>query len=157
MSKSVVGWLWVAGQGVLLGALVLWPAGDSWPTPASVLSIAGILFFAGLALIAVGALGLGTALTPTPMPTRSGELKTSGLYKLVRHPIYTGVLITITGMTLRSGNWVHVAIAAATYVFFDRKAAWEEQRLHEAYPGYASYASQTGKFIPKLANSSRAS
>ena len=111
-------------------------------------------FSPGLGLIATSALGLGSALTPTPIPTRRGHLRTSGLYRLVRHPIYTGVLLTVTGITLRSGNWVHVVIAVATYVYFDRKAAWEEQRLQETYPGYRSYASRTGKFIPRVGRNS---
>ncbi len=151
MSRSVAGWMWVVGQGVLLGALILWPSGDDWSRPATLLGIAGALFFFGLGLIAISALGLGSALTPTPVPTRSGQLTTSGLYRLVRHPIYTGVLLTVTGITLRSGNWVHVAIAVATYIYFDRKAAWEEHRLQERYPGYRSYAARTGKFIPGVA------
>ena len=148
MSKSLVGWLWVAGQAVLLGALVLWPGSDAWPRPTGLLAVAGVLFFAGLVLIAVSAFGLGSALTPTPVPTSGGRLTTSGLYRLVRHPIYTGVLATVAGITLRSGNWVHVAIAIATYLFFDRKAAWEEQQLREAYPDYDDYAARTPKFIP---------
>lgn len=148
MSKSTIGWLWVGGQAVLLGALVLWPTGSAWSRPAALLLVAGILFFGGLGLVAFSALGLGTALTPTPVPTRSGQLTTSGLYKFVRHPIYSGVLMVVAGITLRSGNWIHVVIAVATYAFFDRKAAWEEQRLRETYPDYDAYAARTPKFIP---------
>ena len=147
MNKDVTGWLWVAGQAVLLIALIVLPGGDAWPKPAILLLIAGALFFGGLAFIAVAALRLGTALTPTPVPTSYGQLKTTGLYRYVRHPIYTGVLITIAGITLRSGTWFHVVIALATLVFFDRKAAWEEQRLAEHYPDYPSYAARTPKFI----------
>lgn len=146
--------MWVGGQAILLGVLILWPSGDDWSRTPILVGIAGVLFFAGLGLIATSALGLGSALTPTPIPTRRGHLRTSGLYRLVRHPIYTGVLLTVTGITLRSGNWVHVVIAVATYVYFDRKAAWEEQRLQETYPGYRSYASRTGKFIPRVGRNS---
>ena len=89
MNKTVVGWLWVAGQGVLLAALVFWPGGDAWGTPAAVLAVAGVLFFGGLGLVVISALGLGRALTPTPVPTQSGQLTTTGLYGFVRHPIYT--------------------------------------------------------------------
>ena len=59
MSKATIGWLWVAGQGVLLVALVLWPGGDAWGRPAWLLTVAGVLFFGGLALVAISALGLG--------------------------------------------------------------------------------------------------
>lgn len=83
-------------------------------------------------------------------PASFGELQTTGLYRFMRHPIYTGVLLAVLGMVLRSGSWLHVAIGIATVAFFDRKAAWEEAQLRAHYPGYAEYAAKTAKFIPNL-------
>ncbi len=148
MSRARTGWLWVAAQVLFLGTLIIVPARSDWPTPGWLLAVASIAFFGGLALIGVAALGLGTSLTPTPVPTSSSSLKTGGLYRFVRHPIYTGVLIVIVAMTLRSGSWIHLAIAVATVVFFDRKAAWEEQQLIERFAGYPEYAARTPKFVP---------
>lgn len=149
MNRSVVGWLWVAAQAVLLLAIVALPGRSDWPTPAAVELVAQILFFGGLVLVIVAALGLGRALTPTPVPVSYGSLTTGGLYRFVRHPIYTGVLAVVAGMTLRSGSVVHLAVAAAALVFFDRKAAWEEQQLARTYPDYDRYAASTPKFIPR--------
>ncbi len=149
MSRSTIGWLWVAGQAILLGALILLPSRDDWPTPGWLETIASIVFFAGLATIGLAALRLGTALTPTPVPNQRGTLSTTGFYRYVRHPIYTGVLAVVAGMTLRSGSWIHLAIAAATVVFFDRKATWEEQQLTERFPDYPAYAATTPKFVPR--------
>lgn len=148
MSRSTVGWLWVAGQAVLLGLLILLPGGDGWGRPRWLLAVAGVLFFGGLALVAVAALRLGAGLTPTPVPTQAGQLTTSGLYRFVRHPIYTGVLLTAAGMVMRSGSWLQLGVGVALLVFFDRKAAWEEQQLRDRYPGYADYAAKTPKFFP---------
>ena len=149
MTRSTIGWIWVAGQAVLLGALILIPGRDDWPTPSWLLIVASILFFGGLILVAVAALRLGSALTPTPVPTAHGELATGGFYRFVRHPIYTGVLTLVAGMTLRSSSWLHLVIALVTLVFFDRKAAWEETQLSERYPGYDDYAATTPKFFPR--------
>lgn len=149
MNRTTVGWIWVGGQAVLLGALILLPGRDDWPTPGWVEALAAVLFFGGLALIGLAAFGLGTALTPTPVPTQHGTLTTGGFYRYVRHPIYTGVLSVVAGMTLRSGSWIHVAVAILTVGFFDRKAAWEEQQLVEHYPGYPAYAAMTPKFVPQ--------
>lgn len=148
MTRSTVGWVWVGAQIVLLGALIILPSSDDWPTPAWLLTIASITFFAGFGLIAVAALGLGTSLTPTPVPTSRGSLKTGGLYQFVRHPIYTGVLVVVAAMTARSGSWIHLAIAVATIIFFDRKAAWEEAQLIDRFPDYSEYADRTPKFVP---------
>lgn len=147
MNRSMIGWLWVGGQALLLGALILIPGRNDWTLPAWLAAVAGVIFFGGLALVAVAALGLGSALTPTPVPTRSGSLTTTGLYRYVRHPIYTGVLAVVAGMTMRSGSWIHLGIALATLIFFDRKSAWEEAQLRDRYPGYAAYAATTPKFM----------
>ena len=149
MNRQLIGWTWVAGQALLLGALVLVPGRDDWATPAILLAVAGILFFGGLIIVAIAALGLGAGLTPTPVPTQSGTLITSGFYQHVRHPIYTGVLTVVAGVTLRSASLVHLAIAVATVAFFDRKSAWEEKQLTDHYPGYPEYAAITPKFVPR--------
>lgn len=157
MTRSSVGWMWVAGQVVLLGALIVLPGSNDWSTPDWILFAAAVLFFTGLAIVAIAALGLGAALTPTPVPTKRGSLITTGFYKHVRHPIYTGVAAIVAGMTLRSGSWLHAVIALITLAFFDRKAAWEEQQLCEQYPDYPHYASLTPKFIPQPWRTLRAS
>jgi protein-S-isoprenylcysteine O-methyltransferase Ste14 len=104
--------------------------------------------FVGLVVIVVASLGLGTGLTPTPVPSLRGHLETGGLYRFVRHPIYTGVLAIVAGLTVRSGSYVTLAVAVATVFFFNRKAAWEEARLRERYDGYAEYAARTPRFVP---------
>ncbi len=146
---AVKGWLFVLAQAVLLVALVVLPGADHWPTPTWLRTVCSIFVFGGFALMGVAALGLGRSLTATPVPVLHGELKTGGLYRWMRHPIYTGVLAIVVGIAARSGNWLHAAIAVATVLFFDRKARWEEARLAEQYPGYGEYASQTPRFLPR--------
>lgn len=150
MNRSTIGWIWVLGQAVLLGALILLPGRADWPTPGLVEAVAAVLFFGGLAIIVMAALGLGSALTPTPVPTQHGTLSTNGFYRYVRHPIYSGVLVTVAGMTLRSGSWIQLAIAVLTLFFFDRKARWEERQLAERYRNYADYSATTPRFVPRL-------
>ena len=103
----------------------------------------------GIGLVAVAALRLGPALTPTPVPNERGQLTTDGLYGLVRHPIYTGVLAAVAGVTIRSGNVLVLLVAAVTVAFFTVKARWEEDRLREHYPGYDAYAAATPRFVPR--------
>lgn len=141
--------MFVAGQVVLLVLLVVLPGGDDWPTPAWLRTIAQVVFVAGVVVLVVAALGLGRALTPTPVPTERGDLQTAGLYRYVRHPIYSGVLLIVAGITLRSGSWLTLAVAVVTVVFFDRKARWEEARLAERYAQYADYAARTPRFVPR--------
>ena len=155
VDRRVVGWLFVAGQVVLLVALVLLPGRDDWPTPSWVWMVGQAAVVAGLVVIVVASLRLGTGLTPTPVPNARGRMVTGGLYRFVRHPIYTGVLMIVVGLTIRSGSYITLAVAVATIVFFDRKAAWEEARLRERYDGYAGYAERTPRFVPGWPRSSR--
>jgi protein-S-isoprenylcysteine O-methyltransferase Ste14 len=82
------------------------------------------------------------------VPSASGHLTTDGLYRNVRHPIYSGVLLVTVGLVLRSGSVAGVAVGVALVVFFVVKARWEETRLNRRYPEYAAYAARTTRFVP---------
>ncbi len=150
MKPNVSGWLFVAVQAVLVGALVVLPGRSDWPTPTWVAALGSGFVLAGLAFAGVAALRLGRSLTPTPVPRDDGVLATTGLYRFVRHPIYTGVLAVVVGLTVSSGSLISLAVGVTTVAFFDRKARWEEARLSERYDGYAAYASVTPRFVPRL-------
>lgn len=148
MSDRTIGRLLVVVQIALLAALVLLPAGDDFTVPSWLRAASTIALVLGLAIVAVGALALGRALTASPVPNESGSLRTGGPYRFVRHPIYTGVLLIVVAVAARSGNWVTVAVALVTVEFFWIKARWEERRLADRYPGYGEYAARTPRFVP---------
>ena len=154
MSERSIGWAFVAGQTILIVTLIAVPGADHWPTPAWI-EVAGLtLVIVGIGVIAVAALRLGPALTPTPVPTTDARLRTDGLYRWVRHPIYTGVLLAVAGVTVRSGSLVTLAVAGVTFGFFTAKARWEERRLRERFPDYSAYAARTPRFLPRPPRSS---
>lgn len=151
MSDKTIGYIFVACQVFLLLALILPTTGNDWAIPAW-LRISGFaLVLAGLGLVGVASGKLGGALTATPMPNGRGDLKTDGLYGLVRHPIYSGVLIIVLGLVVRSGRFIVIAIGIATVSFFHTKAQWEERKLREHFAGYDAYAAVTPRFVPRLA------
>ncbi|WP_159449193.1 isoprenylcysteine carboxylmethyltransferase family protein [Demequina sp. NBRC 110055] len=109
-----------------------------------------------LVLVVVGSAGvlwtgrsLGGSLTPSPVPNGVG-LVGSGLYRWVRHPMYTALVIICLGVAVGSGNWTCYLAVAALDVFFEIKTRAEERYLRVAYPGYDAYAARTGKFLPGL-------
>jgi len=148
VSERTIGWAFVAGQAVLLATLVLLPGGGDFETPGWVHVAADVVFWAGVAIAVAAAVSLGRALTATPVPNGSGELRTGGLYRFARHPIYTGVILIVAAIALRSGSWWKVAVAATTIAFFVAKTRWEERRLDERFPAYDAYAATTGRFFP---------
>lgn len=150
MNPRSIGWASVGAQIALLLLLVALPSGDDWATPGWVKGLGVVISVAGVVIGVVASLRLGTALTPTPVPSDRGQLTTTGLYRFVRHPIYTGVLTIVAGVVVRSGSVAKAVVALLLLVFFTVKARWEEQQLAERYPGYAEYAESTPRFIPRF-------
>jgi protein-S-isoprenylcysteine O-methyltransferase Ste14 len=96
--------LLVAGQFVLIGILVLLPGRHDWPVPAALKAACSIASFVGLAVMVIGATALGRGLTATPLPNAHAKLRTGGLYRYARHPIYSGLLLTMASITMASGS-----------------------------------------------------
>ena len=151
MADDTIGWLFVAAQAVLLAAIVVTPGAELWDRPVWLVTVAGIFIVAGIVIAAIAALRLGSGLTASPMPNAAGQLQTDGLYRLVRHPVYTGLILALIGAALRSGSAVTAALVIATIGFFALKARWEERRLADRYPDYPRYAESTPRFVPNPA------
>jgi protein-S-isoprenylcysteine O-methyltransferase Ste14 len=149
VGRTRTGWLFVAVQVALLVALVVVPRGSAWPTPGWVRAVSAGLVVLGLGVVLAASLALGRALTPTPVPNGRGHLRTDGPYGLVRHPIYTGVLTVVVGLTLGTGSVAGLALGLVTAGFFGVKARWEEARLAEVFHDYGAYAAGTPRFVPR--------
>lgn len=142
--------LLVAAQLVLLAALVLLPGRRDWPVPRW-LDVAGVAAgVAALGVMAVGGTALGRGLTATPLPNRHARLRTGGLYRWVRHPIYTGLLALAGAVTVRSGSGYRLAVLVALVALIWGKARWEERHLGARFPDYADYAAATPRFVPRV-------
>ncbi|MFL5403868.1 MAG: methyltransferase family protein [Gemmatimonadales bacterium] len=102
--------------------------------------IGGITLVAGLALLIWGGRSLGRNLTPGTEPLATGQLVTSGAYAHTRHPIYTGLVLALTGYTLAWSNWTLALILGGIALqYFDAKARAEERWLLTRFPGYRAY------------------
>jgi protein-S-isoprenylcysteine O-methyltransferase Ste14 len=140
--------LLVAGQFALIGILVLLPGRHDWPVPAALKVAGSIATVVGLAVMVFGATGLGRGLTATPLPNAHAQLRTGGLYRFVRHPIYSGLLLTMASITVASGSAFRLLTLAVLVLLLTVKARWEETRLTRRFEGYASYAARTPRFVP---------
>ena len=129
------GELYVAGQFALVGAILF-----GIDTP--IVSFVGpILLIGGLVAIALSLLDLGTdSLTPFLTPTEAGSLKTKGIYKYVRHPLYAGLVASMAGISLVSNSADRLIITVALYALVNTKAGIEEDYLKKDYPEeYSEY------------------
>lgn len=139
----------VAGQFALLALLVLLPGRSDWPVPRALVVACGVGAITGLSVMVLGATALGRGLTAVPLPNGHAQLRTGGLYQLVRHPIYSGLILTMASITLASGSVPRVLVLALLIALLTVKARWEESRLAERFEGYAAYATRTPRFVPR--------
>ena len=94
-----------------------------------------MLSAAGLMVVIGGKLSLGRSFGL--MPANRGVVS-SGLYRLVRHPIYMGYLITHTGFLLANPTMWNILMVVGADLALMRRAVCEEQTLakDEAYRSY---------------------
>ena len=135
------GW-WVVAQFTVFGLITvaLFVLGEGWGEAGVV---AGwIVAGTGLVLGAAGLVTLGENLSPFPTPRDDATLVARGVYCLVRHPIYGGILLGSAGVGIADGNPVVLGLTAALGVLFWFKSAHEEKRLMARFPDYAVYRGQ---------------
>jgi protein-S-isoprenylcysteine O-methyltransferase Ste14 len=103
---------------------------------------------AGFALATAGLLGLGRNLSPLPHPRDDATLVEGGVYGLVRHPIYAGLIMGALGWALLTNSLLALGLAVLLLVFFDVKSRREERALLARFPAYADYRRRVRKFFP---------
>jgi protein-S-isoprenylcysteine O-methyltransferase Ste14 len=113
-------------------------------------TIGAVLFAGGIALAVWARLHLGRN-WGMPMTERAEpELVTSGPYRFVRHPIYTGLLTAMVGTALVN-SLIGLIVVAVLVAYFYYCGTVEERNLEITFPAtYPEYKSRTKMLIPFL-------
>jgi protein-S-isoprenylcysteine O-methyltransferase Ste14 len=106
-----------------------------------------IAFFGGI-IITLALLQLNKNLSPFPTPKDSASLLQNGLYKYMRHPIYTGIILLFSGYSVYQNSVYKLLISVFLVILFYLKSNYEEQRLEQKFPNYQRYKDKTGRFFP---------
>jgi protein-S-isoprenylcysteine O-methyltransferase Ste14 len=148
---------WYVVLQIVLFTLILFgprnlPLFPSWNQSILIIStpLGLVLIGVGILIATISAVQLGTNLTPLPHPKSDSELVTSGLYRIVRHPIYSGIIFATTGWALFAQGLLTLAYAAILFMFFDIKSRREEVWLLERFPEYKTYSQRVRKLIPGI-------
>jgi methanethiol S-methyltransferase len=122
------------------------------PAPWKYLMLAGqgvaafLLFYSVLQTDTLSFVGLRQLIEPD---SKSGTLVTSGLYRFVRHPLYSASLLFLWLTTIMTVNQLVVYICATIYIFIG--AYFEERKLlREFGVVYAEYKAVAPMIIPGL-------
>ena len=117
----------------------------------------GSLQYAGLILLAVGIIlrewsiwVLGKHFTGQVQVRKKAKLVTNGPYNCVRHPSYTGGMLSLMGINLAIGTWLGALIAfVLSLIAYQYRIRIEEKALQEAFGSeYEDYKNRTCKLFP---------
>jgi protein-S-isoprenylcysteine O-methyltransferase Ste14 len=143
---------WLVGAVVALVGLRLIPgsdwqhvtlhsAGVRWP---------GLVLLAGATAFTIWArVSLGAMWSSDVVEKKGHELRTDGPYRIVRHPIYTGLLGMLLGSAMLDGfgRWTLALVGGAVLLLLKVRA--EERLLTRVFPGaYERYRRTVPALVP---------
>lgn len=146
------------------GALtVAVPSLVAWLTGARVaggvtLPLATVVLATGLAIFVWCVSDFITAGRGTPAPYEAPrELVVRGLYRIVRNPMYVGVLTVIVGEALLLRSLPLLAYVAAVFAAFHARVLWyEEPTLARQFGGtWDDYRRSVPRWLPRIARAPR--
>jgi protein-S-isoprenylcysteine O-methyltransferase Ste14 len=107
-----------------------------------VMSVSLALIAMGLALVAVGWAQVFGA---------RYELRTSGIYRFVRHPQYLGLILVIVALNIQWPTILTLLMAPVLIFMYVRQARREDKELEARFgDAFTSYAARVPAFIPRL-------
>jgi protein-S-isoprenylcysteine O-methyltransferase Ste14 len=113
---------WLAGMGGTFGVFLFEPTGWGVLPAASLLVTLACLLQIGGLLSLNRSFGLVAA---------RREIKTGGLYRMVRHPLYASYLLSFTGYALSNSSWRNLAVAGGVTLLLLVRLLREEHLLRQ--------------------------
>ena len=114
------------------------------------LRIIGLLISVlGVLMMFSSVIALNRSLSAFPTPKQNAELVRTGLYKYIRHPIYTGILLFCVGYSLFSENTLRFIVFILLMILFRFKAGYEESLLRKKSAGIQITCRIQGCFCPR--------
>ena len=104
----------------------------------------------GLLIALLAILQLNKNLSPFPTPKNNSHLIQNGLYKYVRHPIYSGIIVFVFGSSVYFASVYKMSISFLLIILFYYKSKYEERLLENKFPNYSTYKVKNGLFFPKI-------
>jgi protein-S-isoprenylcysteine O-methyltransferase Ste14 len=144
---SIKDYFFVGIQAVLFVFYIWSPKPIPFQLNDNVKAIFLVMAFWGLLKVIIAILQQNKHLSPFPTPKNGTVLIQSGVYKHVRHPIYSGIIISAIGYGCYSSDFVRLVVALLLWVLFYFKSNYEELLLMNRFPEYSDYMSKTNKFF----------
>jgi protein-S-isoprenylcysteine O-methyltransferase Ste14 len=89
-------------------------------------------------------------LTASPLPRKDSSLVTSGPYRYVRHPMYTGLIMIFLPAVAENLTPTRLVVLTLFLLIISFKIKLEEELLGARYPDYSDYKRKTKNLFPYL-------
>ncbi len=94
---------------------------------------------------------IGSGITPTSATRKEHKLVTRGIYRWIRHPLYTIGSSFIVSFGMMADNWFITAFGILAFILMAVRTPKEEANLIEKFGDeYREYMKHTGRFLPRL-------
>ena len=146
---------------IRVGGLILWlspfvylanPAWMNWSKlglPVAVRTVGvgiGILCVLGIYWLFSS---IGTGITPTSATRKEHKLVINGIYRYIRHPLYTVGSSLFLSFGMMADNWFIAALGILTFILMAIRTPKEEANLIAKFGDeYREYMKTTGRFLP---------
>ncbi|HAV76667.1 MAG TPA: hypothetical protein DCX53_04855 [Anaerolineae bacterium] len=94
---------------------------------------------------------IGSGITPTSATRKEHKLVSHGIYRYIRHPLYTFGSSMFVSFGMMADAWFIAALGSLTFIIMAIRTPKEEANLIEKFGDeYREYMKRTGRFLPKL-------
>jgi protein-S-isoprenylcysteine O-methyltransferase Ste14 len=135
---------------ILWGAMALASWGIGFPpvqVPRFLQVIALAFWFTGFAFLYLGRFKMGESFR-LGTPKEDTSLKTDGLFRVSRNPMYVGVYATIVASSLYTGNPVVILLGAFVVAIHHAIVLEEEKHMHRVFSReYPEYCNRVRRYI----------
>ena len=140
--------LFVGLQLLLFFLYFITPFPSEWQLSAWLRLPALLVSLIGILLSALAVLQLRNNISPFPSPVSSGTLVQSGIFKKIRHPIYTGLILFFSAYAIYEESPAKLLLSFILVILFYFKSIYEEKLLMEKFPAYRAYKQTSYRFFP---------
>jgi len=148
---------------IRIGGLILWlspfvylinPSWMAW----SKIGLPESIRWAGVVVGVLCVLGIywlfssiGSGITPTSATRKEHKPVTHGIYRYIRHPLYTIGSSFILSFGMMADNWFIALFGALAFILMAIRTPKEEANLIEKFGDeYREYMKRTGRFLPRF-------